>query len=222
MARQSRRKRKANTKTRISIPKLVYRFTKRSADVVVAVLAAIALSPLLILVAVAIRMESDGRILFKQRRVGQMGDCFDMWKFRSMYEGADAIKVEERGDNEMDCGVTFKMKKDPRVTRVGRIIRKLSIDELPQLWNVIKGDLTLVGPRPALPSEVKAYTLYQQQRLTVKPGLTCIWQVSGRSTVPFLRQVEMDLKYIRKRTTLHDLVLLLKTIPAVLKGKGAF
>jgi lipopolysaccharide/colanic/teichoic acid biosynthesis glycosyltransferase len=138
-----------------------------------------------------------------------------------MYRDAEERKAELLAENEMDGGVTFKMENDPRITPIGHFIRKMSIDELPQLWNVLIGDMTLVGPRPPVPSEVAQYTPYQRQRLSVTPGITCIWQVSGRSTIPFKQQVEMDLKYIRNRCLSLDVELLLKTVPAVLTSRGA-
>jgi len=139
-----------------------------------------------------------------------------------MYIDAEERKTALTKDNEMKGGVLFKMKKDPRITLVGRFIRKFSIDELPQIWNVIMGDMSLVGPRPALPSEVAEYTPYQHQRLKVTPGITCIWQVSGRSDIPFNQQVELDLKYIANQSFINDIVLLFQTIPAVVMARGAY
>jgi lipopolysaccharide/colanic/teichoic acid biosynthesis glycosyltransferase len=144
-----------------------------------------------------------------------------MYKFRSMFNNADQIKNNLQSD-DMTGGVIFKMKKDPRITRVGRIIRKLSIDELPQLWNVLNGDLSLVGPRPPVPKEVIEYSLWDRKRLEVKPGLTCTWQVSGRSDIDFKNQVKLDIDYIKQRSLKFDFILLLKTIPAILSGKGAY
>ncbi len=144
-----------------------------------------------------------------------------MYKFRSMIVNADKVKNELMDQNEAG-GVIFKMKRDPRITRVGRIIRKLSIDELPQLYNVLKGDMSLVGPRPSLPKEVDEYTLSDRRRLEVIPGLTCLWQVSGRSDINFEGQVRLDVQYLESQTFWGDIALLLKTIPAVLLGKGAY
>lgn len=132
------------------------------------------------------------------------------------------MKAQLMQHNESKDGVLFKMKKDPRITRVGRFIRKFSIDELPQLFNVLIGDMSLVGPRPATPDEVAQYTLEQRKRLHVVPGITCIWQISGRSEIPFEKQVQLDIEYIKSTNVLSDLVILLKTIPAVLSGKGAY
>jgi exopolysaccharide biosynthesis WecB/TagA/CpsF family protein len=209
--------------------RLSYRFTlatrqvvKRSLDVVGAALALLFLFPLLALIAVAIRLESPGAVLFRQTRVGLDGRHFTMWKFRSMYIDGEARLGKLAEQNEMEGGVLFKIKKDPRITRVGRFIRRTSIDELPQLWNVLIGDMSFVGPRPPLPSEVEQYALSDRQRLHVKPGITCIWQVSGRSDIPFKRQVELDIDYLYSQSIWTDLKLLLKTIPAVVLGKGAY
>ena len=169
-----------------------------------------------------IYINSPGPVFYKQTRVGRWGKLFTMWKFRSMYLDADKRLKEIMAENEMTGGVIFKMKNDPRIIPIGRFIRKASIDELPQLWNVLKGDMSLVGPRPALPSEVNQYSLKDRQRLEVIPGITCIWQVSGRSNIPFPQQVELDTEYIQSQSLLLDLKLLLKTIPAVLLSRGAY
>lgn len=145
-----------------------------------------------------------------------------MWKFRSMYTDADERKKELMARNEMDGGVLFKMKDDPRITKVGRIIRKTSIDELPQLWNVLKGEMSLVGPRPPVPLEVDQYSLADRRRLEVIPGITCIWQVSGRSDIPFDQQVELDVQYIESQSFWNDIRILVKTVPALLLGTGAY
>ena len=145
-----------------------------------------------------------------------------MYKFRSMVVNAENLLEKLKEQNESAAGVIFKMKKDPRITKVGAFIRKTSIDELPQLWNVLKGEMSLVGPRPAIPSEVVEYTLDDRRRLDAVPGITCIWQVSGRSTIDFKGQVRLDAQYIESRSFWFDIVLLLKTIPAVLFGKGAY
>ena len=145
-----------------------------------------------------------------------------MWKFRSMYTDADKRKAELEAQNEMQGGVLFKMKKDPRITPIGRIIRRLSIDELPQLFNVMTGEMSLVGPRPALPQEVEAYPVLARARLEVKPGLTGLWQISGRSDLPFDKQVLLDTAYVHTQSTTNDIKLIAKTIPAVISGKGAY
>lgn len=195
---------------------------KRALDILLAGPLFILLLPIFGLLVLAIRLESPGPALFKQTRVGRWGKIFTMYKFRSMYMDAEARKAELLAENEMSGGVTFKMQRDPRVTRIGRFIRKASIDELPQLWNVIKGDMSLVGPRPPVPAEVDEYSLSDRRRLEVTPGITCIWQVSGRSDIPFPEQVELDVRYIESQSLLTDLKLLWKTVPAVLFGRGAY
>jgi exopolysaccharide biosynthesis polyprenyl glycosylphosphotransferase len=195
---------------------------KRLIDIVAAIILLIVLMPLFILIMALIYLSSPGPVFYKQTRVGRWGKLFTMWKFRSMYPDADARLKEVMAENEMTGGVIFKMKNDPRIIPVGRFIRKASIDELPQLWNVLKGDMSLVGPRPALPSEVNQYSLQDRQRLEVIPGITCIWQVSGRSNIPFPQQVQLDVEYIQSQSLLLDIKLLLKTIPAVLLSRGAY
>lgn len=196
---------------------------KRTLDFSVAAAALIALSPLFILVAFLIKVTDGGPVLFWQTRVGNQGRHFPFPKFRSMCTNAERIKDELLAENDHgDECVTFKMKEDPRVTWIGRLIRRYSIDELPQLWCVLRGDMSLVGPRPPVPREVAMYSLRERQRLECTPGLTCIWQVSGRGDVPFPEQVEMDLEYIRNRSFRFDLKLLALTVPAVISGKGAY
>lgn len=195
---------------------------KRLLDIIVAGSLLILLAPFFLMVAMAIRIDTVGPPLFFQKRTGKNSKRFNMWKFRSMYQDAEARKEALMKQNEMDGGVLFKMKKDPRITPAGEFIRKFSIDELPQLWNVLKGDMSLVGPRPPIPYEVAQYSAYQRQRLGIQPGITCIWQVSGRSDIPFPQQVEMDLDYINQQSFLFDIALMFKTIPAVLKGRGAY
>lgn len=215
--------------TRIRIKQFAWSFTlrttymvKRLSDIAISVLAVILLSPLMIVVAIAIKCESKGPIIYKQIRVGRFGRHFKFYKFRSMRTGADAQKKSLSSRNDSSDGVIFKMKKDPRITRVGAFIRKFSIDELPQLFNVIEGTMSLVGPRPPLPHEVTQYTLEDRKRLNIKPGITCIWQISGRSDIPFKKQVKLDEEYIKNHGFWRDFVILLKTIPAVLTGKGAY
>lgn len=195
---------------------------RRLLDVVVATGAILALSPLLIGVAICIKRESPGPVFFCQQRVGKWGEYFTMYKFRSMCVDADGMKQSLANENQMDGGVLFKVKSDPRMTRTGRFIRKYSIDELPQLWNVIKGDMALVGPRPPVKSEVDQYCLSDRRRLEIKPGITCLWQVSGRSEIPFKEQVELDVEYIESHGFWQDMKILLRTVPAVLLGKGAY
>ena len=198
------------------------RIAKRTIDVAGAIVALALLSPLLAVVAVLIRLESEGPVFYSQTRVGRGGREFRILKFRSMYVDAEARQAALTARNEMQGGVIFKMRDDPRVTSVGRVIRKLSIDELPQLLNVLRGDMSLVGPRPPLPSEVVHYELGDRRRLDAVPGITCTWQVSGRSEIPFDRQVELDVDYIERQSFVLDLRLLLRTIPAVLLGRGAY
>jgi lipopolysaccharide/colanic/teichoic acid biosynthesis glycosyltransferase len=195
---------------------------KRTVDFVAAAAALVVLSPLFLAVAILIKITDRGPVLFWQSRVGRWGREFPFPKFRSMVPRAEQMKDELLAQSHHADSVTFKMKKDPRVTWIGRIIRKLSIDELPQLWCVLKGEMSLVGPRPPLPREVAEYTLADRRRLDVRPGLTCIWQVSGRGDIPFAQQVELDVQYIESQSTWLDFLLLLKTIPAVLLGKGAY
>ncbi len=195
---------------------------KRLFDILVSTIWLVLLIPLFLIVTLGIYLESPGPIFFKQTRVGRWGSLFTMWKFRSMYIDAEVRQAKLLNKNEMLGGVLFKMKDDPRITKMGRFIRKTSIDELPQLWNVLKGDMSLVGPRPPLPSEVDQYSLSDRRRLEVIPGITCFWQVSGRSDIPFPQQVELDVQYIESLSFWVDIKILLKTIPAVLMGKGAY
>jgi exopolysaccharide biosynthesis polyprenyl glycosylphosphotransferase len=194
---------------------------KRALDVLVAGLATIVASPIMLATAIAIKLDSPGPVLFKQTRVGKWGEPFGCYKFRSMYVDAEKRKAELMAQNEAD-GPVFKMKRDPRITRVGRIIRKLSIDELPQLFNVLKGEMSLVGPRPAVPKEVDQYEFEQLRRLGAVPGITGLQQVSGRSDLSFRRWVELDLQYISEQSFLKDIEIMLKTIPAVVSGRGAY
>jgi lipopolysaccharide/colanic/teichoic acid biosynthesis glycosyltransferase len=161
--------------------------------------------------------------MFWQTRVGKWGKPFPFPKFRSMVVNAEEVRAKLMASNQHgDKGITFKMKRDPRITWIGRFIRKTSIDELPQLWCVIKGDMSLVGPRPALENEVARYTLENRRRLDITPGLTCIWQVSGRSEIPFDKQCMLDAQYIDEQSVMVDIKLLFKTIPAVITGRGAY
>ena len=200
----------------------VGRWIKRSIDVFVSGTMLLALSPLFIFVALAIKLTDFGPVLFWQTRVGKWGREFPFPKFRSMVCNAEKLKDELLKANDHGNSVTFKMKKDPRITWIGRFIRRFSIDELPQLWCVFVGDMTLVGPRPPVPREVDMYTLGDRRRLEAAPGLTCIWQVSGRGDIPFPEQVEMDVDYINKQSTTFDIELLFRTVPAVLTGRGAY
>ncbi|MGA8830287.1 MAG: sugar transferase [Desulfomonilaceae bacterium] len=197
------------------------RTMKRLMDIVGSSVGLILLSPVFAITALLIKLEDGGPVFFASDRAGKWGRKFRMFKFRSMILNAEKMKQDLLQQNETG-GVIFKMKRDPRITRVGRIIRKLSIDELPQLYNVFKGDMSLVGPRPHPPKEVELYTLTDRRRLEVIPGLTCFWQVSGRSDVSFENQVGLDVQYIESQSLWGDIKLLLKTIPAVISGKGAY
>lgn len=202
---------------------LYYLTCKRLLDIMVAALALALLTPLFAVVALLIWLTDGGPVLYWQRRAGERGRAFDMPKFRSMVVNADALRQRlAEGNQHGAAGVTFKMKKDPRITWIGRIIRRFSIDELPQLWCVLQGEMTLVGPRPALVSEVDRYGSSDRVRLAVKPGLTCIWQVSGRSELAFDQQVKLDARYVQRRSLAMDLSLLFRTVPAVLSGRGAY
>ena len=198
------------------------RIFKRFMDIILSIAAIILGSPVFLLTALLVKVTSPGSIIFWQVRVGRYGRHFKFYKFRSMYIDAEARKAELMKHNESGDGVIFKMKHDPRITPVGRFIRKFSIDELPQLFNVLLGDMSLVGPRPPLPSEVRTYTLEDRKRLNVTPGITCIWQVSGRSELPFSKQIALDKEYIASRSAWKDFLILLKTVPAILTGKGAW
>jgi lipopolysaccharide/colanic/teichoic acid biosynthesis glycosyltransferase len=195
---------------------------KRVIDIIGALFALLILSPLLGLTALAVACTSPGPVFFRQVRVGQFGKTFSFLKFRSMYVDAEERKADFEALNQHSSGPIFKIRDDPRMTPVGRIIRKLSIDELPQLFHVLSGKMSLVGPRPPLPAEVAKYRPHEHARLLAKPGLTCIWQVSGRSDLDFDTWVAMDISYLRDWNLWLDLKLLAKTIPAVLSGKGAY
>jgi exopolysaccharide biosynthesis polyprenyl glycosylphosphotransferase len=193
---------------------------KRVMDVLISGSFLLAFCWLYALLALAVKLSSKGPVFFTQERVGLYGRRFRLVKFRTMVADAEARKAALAHLNEMD-GPTFKMKNDPRVTTVGRVLRKFSLDELPQFWNVLRGDMSLVGPRPPVPAEVEKYETWQRRRLSMRPGITCIWQVSGRNTIDFQKWMEMDLDYIDRWSLGLDVKLLLKTIPAVLGGRGA-
>lgn len=196
-----------------------YRAAKRGLDLVSSGLALLLFSPVFALIALIIKLEDGGPIFFCQKRVGKGGRTFDFFKFRSMCVDAEAKRAALLAESD---SLRFKMEDDPRITWIGRVLRRFSLDELPQLLNVFRGDMTLVGPRPPIPEEVAKYDRRAMRRLEVEQGLTCIWQVSGRSLIPFKGQVEMDIQYIEQRSLLFDLNLLLRTIPAVLTGRGAY
>ncbi|MDR0931669.1 MAG: sugar transferase [Victivallales bacterium] len=221
--------RRAQKRNRISFHMYVWHLTvgmsyfiKRLFDILISGAALFVLSPLFLLLAIWIKLDSPGPVIYRQIRVGRFGRHFRFYKFRTMRVDADRIKSELLAENQSADGVIFKMKRDPRITRLGRYLRKFSIDELPQLFNVLLGDMSLVGPRPPLPDEVRQYTLEDRKRLNVVPGLTCIWQVCGRSDIPFSKQVQLDKEYIASHGFWRDCWLLIRTIPAILTGKGAY
>ena len=191
---------------------ILYSVTKRLIDIVGSLCGIILLSPLFLIVAILIKLEDPkGKVFFAQERNGKYPKTFKMYKFRSMVHNAEDL-LKDLMDRNEQTGPVFKINDDPRITKVGKFIRKTSIDELPQLFNVLKGDMSLVGPRPAIPREVEQYNSYQMQRLAVKPGLTCIWQVSGRNNIGFDEWVEMDIEYIKTRNLWLDIKLIFKTV----------
>ena len=199
-----------------------YLLTKRVIDIVGALAGLLLLSPFVLVVAILIKMQDPrGPIFFKQQRIGKDGQTFYMYKFRSMVTNAEELLKDLLEKNEIS-GAMFKMKKDPRITKVGKFIRKTSIDELPQLWNVMKGEMSLVGPRPPLPREVEEYDDYDKQRLTVTPGCTGLWQISGRNSLGFKEMVELDLKYISERNIWMDIKVILKTFLVLFESRNAF
>jgi exopolysaccharide biosynthesis polyprenyl glycosylphosphotransferase len=189
-------------------------------DVTGSALGLAVLSPLFALVALFIKATSPGPVLFAQERMGLNGRRFKCLKFRTMIVDAEARLAELQHLNEVD-GPVFKIRRDPRITKIGVFLRKASVDELPQLWNVLRGDMSLVGPRPPIPAEVEKYERWQRRRLSMRPGITCLWQISGRSNVDFDRWMRLDLNYIDNWSLALDLVILLKTVPAVLTTRGA-
>ena len=191
---------------------ILYSVTKRLIDIVGSLCGIILLSPLFLIVAILIKLEDPkGKVFFAQERNGRYPKTFKMYKFRSMVHNAEEL-LKDLMDRNEQTGPVFKINDDPRITKVGKVIRKTSIDELPQLFNVLKGDMSLVGPRPPIPHEVDQYNSYQMQRLAVKPGLTCIWQVSGRNNIGFDEWVEMDIEYIKTRNLWLDIKLIFKTV----------
>lgn len=200
--------------------KPVYEFFKRAFDIFASLLFIIVFCWLYLILAIVVKLSDKGPVFFVQKRVGKDGKKFKMYKFRSMVPNAD-VKVVELLDKNESSGPLFKMKDDPRITKVGKFLRKTSLDELPQIFNVLNGSMSFVGPRPALPREVTQYDEDQTVRLLVKPGITCLWQVSGRSSIGFEGQVRLDKEYVEKRSLWLDFKILLKTIPAVFMQKGA-
>ncbi len=198
----------------------LYKVSKRALDVIASFLGLVILSPILLIVAILIKLESKGPAIFAQSRIGLNGKEFKMYKFRSMVQNAEELKEKLAKQNEMS-GPMFKMKNDPRVTKVGKFIRKTSIDELPQLLNILKGDMTLVGPRPSLPREVEKFESWMLKRLEVKPGLTCYWQVSGRNNIDFYEWMKLDLKYVNDMGFWLDIKLIFKTVTVLFGDKNA-
>ena len=198
----------------------VYEICKRTIDIIGAGLGLILLSPIIAIVACAVKVTSRGPIFFSQKRVGKNGELFEMYKFRSMVVNAEELKEKLEEQNEMS-GPMFKIKDDPRVTKVGKFIRKTSIDELPQLWNVLKGDMSLVGPRPSLPKEVEQFDNWMFKRLSVRPGLTCYWQVSGRNNIDFEDWMKLDCRYVDERNLWIDIKLIFKTVFVLFGDKNA-
>ena len=199
------------------------RWMKRALDVAASFAALLLLSPLFVFIALLIKIEDRGPVFFGQTRVGRYGREFRIFKFRSMHRDAeqrlnDLLRANQHGGD----AVTFKIKNDPRITRVGRWLRKFSLDELPQFYNVLRGDMSLVGPRPPVPREVQRYSLSDRRRLMVDPGITCIWQISGRAEIDFQGQVQLDVRYIEDSSLRNDLSILVRTVPAVLFGPGAY
>lgn len=199
---------------------VAYSVLKRAFDVAFAATVLVAMSPILLLLAIGVRLSSRGPVLFKQVRVGRGGRYFHCYKFRSMCVDAESKKEELMHLNEAS-GPVFKIKQDPRITPYGQFLRKFSLDELPQFVNVLKGDMSIVGPRPPIISEVEMYSAHDRRRLAVLPGLTCLWQVNGRCNLSFERWVELDLLYIDTMSFWNDLKIIIKTIPAVFSGAGA-
>ena len=198
----------------------VYEICKRTIDIIGAGLGLILLSPIIAVVACAVKFTSKGPVFFSQKRVGKNGELFEMYKFRSMVVNAEELKENLEEQNEMS-GPMFKIKDDPRITKVGKFIRKTSIDELPQLWNILKGDMSLVGPRPSLPKEVEQFDNWMFKRLSVRPGLTCYWQVSGRNNIDFEDWMKLDIKYVEERNFWIDIKLIFKTVFVLFGDKNA-
>ncbi|MDU3547947.1 MAG: sugar transferase [Clostridium sp.] len=198
-----------------------YLILKRIIDIIGSIIGIVLVSPVLLVTAVLIKLESKGRIFFSQTRVGLHGKEFKIYKFRSMVDGAEALRKSIEHKNEMS-GPMFKVRGDPRITKIGRFIRKTSIDELPQLINVLKGEMSLVGPRPSLPSEVEKFEAWMLKRLEVKPGLTCYWQVSGRNNICFEDWMKLDIDYVNHRNMKLDIKLIFKTIILLFGDKNAY
>ncbi len=201
---------------------VVYRrYVKRPLDLLCSLVGLLLLSPVFLILALLVRLDSSGPIFFRQTRVGKDGREFEFYKFRSMVQDAEQMKNKLMHLNELE-GPVFKITDDPRITPIGTFLRRTSLDELPQLFNVLRGDMSLVGPRPPLPAEVANYESWQRQKLTVLPGITCLWQISGRNHIGFTEWMRLDIEYIRRQSFGVDLKILARTLPAVLLRKGAY
>jgi lipopolysaccharide/colanic/teichoic acid biosynthesis glycosyltransferase len=200
---------------------LGYRFAKRVLDLTLGLAGLVLLLPLLPAIVLLIKLDSPGSILFRQKRIGEKGRSFTCYKFRSMVENAEVLKPELASMNEF-TGPAFKIREDPRITAIGGFLRRSSLDEVPQLWNVLRGEMSIVGPRPQIPAEVELYEPWHRGRLAVKPGITCLWQISGRSQLGFDEWMRLDLEYVRTRSLHTDLRILVRTLPAVIARKGAY
>jgi len=196
-------------------------FTKRAMDILLSGLGLLLLSPLFLILAIVIKLTSRGPVFYVSRRCGKDKRIFNFYKFRSMVKDAERILDKLQDKNEMD-GPVFKIKNDPRITKIGGFIRRFSVDELPQLWNVFKGDMSLVGPRPPIPEEVEKYEDWQLRRLEIKPGITCLWQIRGRNEISFQQWIDLDIWYIDHWSLWLDLKILFQTIPVVIGRKGAY
>ena len=210
------------TRLRVDAASAAGQVVRRAFDVAVASTGLALTSPILVCAGIAVKASSPGPMFFRQVRVGRGGRHFAIYKFRSMYADAEQRRAQLESQNESRGGVTFKVKRDPRITPVGRVLRKFSIDELPQLLNVLDGSMTVFGPRPPIPSEIAKYGPRERRRLEVTPGLTCFWQVQGRSDLSFDEQVSLDIAFIDTATVKDEVRILAKTLPAVLSGKGAY
>ena len=206
---------------RLGSSKFYRRHVKRPLDFVASTVGLVLLSPLFLVLAILVKLDSRGPVFFKQMRVGKDGREFEFYKFRSMVQDAEQMKKKLMHLNELE-GPVFKISDDPRITPSGNFLRRTSLDELPQLFNVLRGDMSLVGPRPPLPAEVANYESWQRQKLAVLPGLTCLWQISGRNHIGFTEWMRLDIEYIRRQSFGVDVKILARTLPAVLTRKGAF
>lgn len=199
----------------------VYEVCKRLFDLAAGLVILLLLLPIIPVIAIMIRLDSRGSVFFKQDRVGRDGQIFPFYKFRSMYQGAENQRKDVENLNEQD-GPIFKVRSDPRITPVGRFLRKSSLDEIPQIFNVLRGEMSIVGPRPQMPAEVAQYQPWHRRRLEVTPGITCLWQISGRSQISFNEWMRLDMEYLKTRSLRTDLMIFFKTIPAVIARKGAY